>query len=159
MIRVLIYGRWKYFKALGIIESFGAGIGEAKRALEEKGSPTLYYKTFDITDNVTSVVIPVNEEYMEIKDDTKPKKKIGIESETQEIKQIILNSNYSSSTKRKLIQIFEQLGTEILGNSKIVEVLGCSETTATSYIKKMCDELHIIHAVEGSGKGKYVFRQ
>lgn len=96
---------------------------------------------------------------MEIKDDTKPKKKIGIESETQEIKQIILNSNYSSSTKRKLIQIFEQLGTEILGNSKIVEVLGCSETTATSYIKKMCDELHIIHAVEGSGKGKYVFRQ
>ena len=92
MIRVLIYGRWKYFKALGIIESFGAGIGEAKRALEEKGSPTLYYKTFDITDNVTSVVIPVNEEYMEIKDDTKPKKKIGIESETQEIKQIILNS-------------------------------------------------------------------
>ena len=46
--------------------------------MEEKGSPTLYYKTFDITDNVTSVVIPVNEEYMEIKDDTKPKKKIGI---------------------------------------------------------------------------------
>lgn len=144
---------------MGIIESFGTGIGEAKRALEENGSPTLYYKTFDITDNVTSVVIPVNEEYMEIKDDTKPKKKIGIEGETQEIKQIILNSNYSSSTKRKLIQIFEQLGTEILGNSKIVEVLGCSETTATSYIKKMRDELHIIHAVEGSGKGKYVFRQ
>ncbi|HIW42330.1 MAG TPA: hypothetical protein H9743_09395 [Candidatus Mediterraneibacter vanvlietii] len=96
---------------------------------------------------------------MEIKNDTNPRKKLGIESETQEIKQIIRDSHYSSSTKRKLIQIFEQLGTEVFGNSKIVEVLGCSETTATSYIKRMCDELHIIYAVEGSGKGKYVFRQ
>ena len=147
------------FKALGIIESFGTGIGEAKRALEENDSPTLYYKTFDSTDNVTSVVIPVNEEYMEMKNNTKPKKKVGIESETQEIKQIIMDSHYSSSTKRKLIQIYEQIGPEVFGNSRIVEVLGCSEPTATSYIKRMCNELHIIRAVEGRGKGKYVFRQ
>ena len=147
------------FKTLGIIESFGTGIGEAKRALEENGSPALYYKIFDITDNVTSVVIPVNEEYMGIKNKTNPRKINGIESETQEIKQIIRDSHYSSSTKHKLIQIFEQLGAEVFGNSKIVEVLGCSETTATTYIKRMCDELHIIHAVEGIGKGKYVFRQ
>lgn len=147
------------FKALSIIESFGTGIGESKRALEENGSPALYYKMFDIMDNITSVVIPVNEEYLEIKNNVKPKINIGIESETQEIKQIILESNYSSSTKRKLIQIYVQLGTEVFGNSKIVEVLGCSETTATSYIKKMCDELHIINAVEGNGKGKYIFRQ
>lgn len=63
---------------MGIIESFGTGIGEAKRALKENGSPTLYYKTFDITDNITSVVIPVNEEYMEIKSNTKPGKKLGL---------------------------------------------------------------------------------
>ena len=51
--------------------------------------------------------------------------KIGIESEIQEIKQIIRDSHYSSSTKRKLIQIFEQFGTEVFGNSKIVEALSC----------------------------------
>ena len=51
--------------------------------MEENGSPALYYKVFDITDNVTSVVIPVNEEYMGIKNETNPRKKIGIESETQ----------------------------------------------------------------------------
>ena len=84
------------FKTLGIIESFGTGIGEAKRALEENGSPALYYKVFDITDNVTSVVIPVNEEYMGIKNKTNPRKINGIESETQEIKQIIRDSHYSS---------------------------------------------------------------
>ena len=46
-----------------------------------------------------------------------------------------------------MIQIFEQLGSEVFGNSRIVKVLGCSEATATSYIQKMSDELHIIHIV------------
>ena len=59
------------FKALRIIESFGAGIGEAKRAMRKNGSPNLYYnKTFENNDNVTSAVIPVHkefEEYEEIK--------------------------------------------------------------------------------------------
>ena len=145
------------FKALGIIESFGTGIGEAKRSLDENGSPSLYYKTFDTMDNLTSVVIPVNEEYAEIKNSRNPKKNMGIESETLEIKKIIMDSKYSSGTKRKLMQIFEQLETEIFGNSKVAEVLECSEGTATSYIKKMYNEMHIIQAVEGSGKGKYVF--
>ena len=31
--------------------------------MRENGSPDLFYKTFDINDNVTSVGIPVNEEY------------------------------------------------------------------------------------------------
>ena len=30
--------------------------------------------------------------------------------------------------------------------------VGVLETTATKYIKRMCDELHIIHAVEGVEK-------
>ena len=76
------------FKALGIIESFGTGIGEAKRALEENGSPALYYKIFDITDNVTSVVIPVNEEYMEIKNDTNPRKKLGLRAKPKKLNKL-----------------------------------------------------------------------
>lgn len=145
------------FKALGIIESFGTGIGEAKRALGENGSPALYYKTFDMMDNLTSVVIPVNEEYTKIKNGINPEENMGIESETIEIKKKIMDSKYSSGTKRKLMLIYEQLGMEVFGNSKVMEVLKCSEGTATSYIKKMYNELRIIQAVEGSGKGKYVF--
>ena len=68
-----------------------------------------------------------------------------------------MDSKYSSSTKRKLILTFEQLGSEVFGNSKVMEVLDCSEGTATSYIKKMYNELRIIQAVEGNGKGKYTF--
>ena len=146
------------FKALGIIESFGTGIGEAKRSMQENGSPDLFYKTFDVNDNVTSVVIPVNEEYYEIKNGTKPKKKVWIENETKDFKQKIMDSGYTKKIKQNILKLYEEIGTEVFGNSRVVEILGCSEVTATSYLKRMENELKIIVPVEGMGKGKYRFR-
>ena len=145
------------FKALGIIESFGTGIGEAKRSMRENGSPDLYYKTFDANDNVTSVVIPVNEEYYEIKNGTKPKKQVWIEHETKDIKQKIIDSKYTKKTRENILKLYEEVRTEIFGNSRVVEILGCTEATATSYLKRMENELKIIVPVQGMGKGKYMF--
>ena len=145
------------FKALGIIESFGTGIGEAKRSMQENGSPDLFYKTFDVNDNVTSVVIPVNEEYYEIKKGAKPRNNVWIEHETKELKKAILESGYTNKTKQNILKLYELVGTEIFGNSRVVEILDCSEVTATSYLKRMADELKIIVPVEGMGKGKYRF--
>ena len=145
------------FKALGIIESFGTGIGEAKRSMSKNGSPDLFYKIFDDNYNVTSVVIPVNEEYYEIKNGTKPKKNVWIESETKDFKYKILDSEYTKKIKQNILKIYEEIGTEIFGNSRVVEILNCSEVTATSYLKRMEEELKIIIPVEGMGKGKYRF--
>ena len=145
------------FKALGIIESFGTGIGEAKRSMRENGSPDLYYKTFEVNDNVTSVVIPVNEEYYEIKNGAKPKKKVWIENESKDFKRKILDSGYSKKIKQNIMKLYEEIGTEVFGNSRVVEILGCSEVTATSYLRRMRNELKIIVPVEGMGKGKYKF--
>ena len=49
------------------------------------------------------------------------------------------------------------LGNEVFGNSKVSEILDCSKTTATKYIKRMSEELKIIAKVERAGKGKYKF--
>ena len=145
------------FKALGIIESFGTGIGEAKRSMRENGSPDLYYKVFDTNDNITSVVIPVNEEYYEIRNGFKPKKKVWIESETKDFKKKILDSDYSRPIKQNILKLHEKIGTEVFGNSRIVQLLDCSEVTATTYIKRMDRDLKIIVPVDGMGKGKYRF--
>lgn len=145
------------FKALGIIESFGTGIGEAKRALENNGSPNLFYKTFEPLDNITSVVIPVSVEYKEIKDGKISQKNVGIESQTQDIKQKILDSNYSKTIKQNLIRLYDKVGTEVFGNSRVAETLDCSETTATKYINRLYEELQITRKIEGGGKGKYKF--
>ena len=115
------------------------------------------YPNIDVNDNVTSVVIPVNEEYYEIKNGSKPKKKVWIENETKDFKHKILDSGYTKKIKQNILKLYEKIGTEIFGNSRVVEILGCSEVTATSYLKRMEDELKIIVPVEGMGKGKYKF--
>ncbi len=147
------------FKALGIIESFGTGIGEAKRAMKENGSPKLYYKDFAENYNVTSVVIPVNEEFFEIKNGSKPKSSLSIEHESQVVGETIRNAKYSNQVIGNLMKIYDKVGEEIFGNSKVVEILGCSETTATTYIKILSTELNLIYPVSGHGKGKYIFKK
>ena len=59
--------------------------------------------------------------------------------------------------KQNVLKLYEKIGTEVFGNSRVVEILGCSEVTAKSYLKRMEDELKIIVPVEGMGKGKYKF--
>ena len=97
------------FKALGIIESFGTGIGEAKRSMGENGSPELFFKLFEEGESITSVVIPVNEELKMVRIHRKnyglkpnPKKKLWIEIESKEIKDKILNSGYFKTIKQNL---------------------------------------------------------
>ena len=145
------------FKSLGIIESFGTGIGEAKRSMEANGSPALFYKLFEINDNVTSVVIPVNEEYYAIKNGTNPQKKQGIEGETLVFKKKISDSGYSKKIKNNMLLLYKEIGTEVFGNKRIMELLKCSESTATTYIKRLSVDLEVAIPVEGQGKGKYRF--
>ena len=64
---------------------------------------------------------------------------------------------YSKSIKHNIIKLYEMLGSEVFGNSKVSEILNCSETAATKYIKRMSEELKIIAKVERAGKGKYKF--
>lgn len=145
------------FKSLGIIESFGTGIGEAKKALERNGSPQLYYKIFEQNDNVTSVVIPASEEYQILKSGGNPKKKTGIDKQTQDIQERILKSPYNRTIKQNIAKLYDCLGDEVFGNSKVADLLQCSEATATSYLRRMHNELFITTKVEGAGKGKYKF--
>ena len=66
-------------------------------------------------------------------------------------------SRYSNAIKQNMIKLHETIGTDVFGNARIVEVLHCSNVTATSYIKRLNKELGIIVPVKGLGKGKYKF--
>jgi ribosomal protein S25 len=54
------------------------------------------------------VVIPVNEEYYEIKNGTKPKKKAWIENETKDFKHKILDSGYTKKIKQNILKLYEE---------------------------------------------------
>ena len=64
----------------------------------------------------------VSEEYKAIKAGTKPNKKLGIEGQTQDIKQKILGSDYTRATKKNIIRIYDEVGTSFLlaKNEKIL---------------------------------------
>ena len=102
-----------------------------------------------------TLLIP--EEYFEIKNGTKPKKKVWIENESKDFKQKILDSGYTKKIKQNILKLYDEIGSEVFGNSRVVEILDCSEVTATSYLKRMENELKIIVPVKGMGKGKYKF--
>ena len=54
-----------------------------------------------------------------------------------------LDSEYSKTIKQNILKIYEEVGTEVFGNSRVVEILGCSEVTATAYLKRMENDLKI----------------
>lgn len=89
----------------------------------------------------------------------KPKSNIGIEHESQAVGQTIRNAKYSNQVIENLMKVYDKVGDEIFGNSKVVEILGCSETTATAYIKILSTELNLIDPVAGHGKSKYIFKK
>ena len=75
----------------------------------------------------------------------------------KEFKQKILDSGYTKKIKQNILKLYEEMGTEVFGNSRVVETLVCLEVTATSYLKRIEEGLKIIVPVEGMGKGKYRF--
>ena len=52
------------FEDLGLIESWGTEIGKAKKSLIENGSPGLHFEEFPEDVDITSVSVPINEEYL-----------------------------------------------------------------------------------------------
>lgn len=54
------------FKSLDLIESFGSGVGKAKRAMSENGSDDIQYQEYDENVDITSVVIPISKKISSI---------------------------------------------------------------------------------------------
>lgn len=77
-----------------------------------------------------------------------------VKEEILDIENIINNSIYETNVKRNLLIIFNNLNNEVIGNNIIMKTLNCSEATATSYIKKIYNDLHIIIPITGLGKGE-----
>ena len=51
------------FKSLDYIESYGSGIGKAKRAMSKNGEEKFSFQEYDENIDITSVTIPINGKY------------------------------------------------------------------------------------------------
>ena len=64
-------------------------------------------------------------------------------AETKDIKRKILDSEHSKTIKQNILKVYEEVGTEVFGYSRVVQIMGCSEVTATAYLKRMERELNV----------------
>ncbi len=79
----------------------------------------------------------------------------AIDNHLQRMKQ----QNYNEPTKLNIIKIYEEIDrNQIVGSKEIKEILGCSYSTAKSFMQKMRD-IDVVKVVEGKGKGRYIIKK
>lgn len=145
------------FRDLGIIESYGTGVGEAKKACLEEGC-SLHYKEFDGNVDITSVVITANPEFREL---TGQRKEVGQGQDGQnggidEARAAVRESGLSAKVRGNLDAMIERFAGSVFGGKDVETLLGCSKNTASAYVAKLFG-LGLIEPLKGFGKGKYRF--
>lgn len=168
------------FRSLDLIESFGSGVGKAKRAMVENGSDGIHYQEYDENIDITSVMIPISTKYLQYsyramdwatKDQnldfegqktTSKDQNLDFGGERIKINSvdaigIINRSTYSNSIRKTLTAIFDRFFNEEFSRADIVSYLNASKSASTNYISYL-QNLNVVEQVKGKGKGKYRFR-
>ena len=73
------------------------------------------------------------------------------------IKSAIEQQKYNEPSKANILKVYDEIEkNQIFGTKEIKEILDCSPSTARAVMTKLRD-LKVVKAVNGKGKGKYVF--
>ena len=78
------------FKSLDYIESYGSGIGKAKKAMSKNGIERIHFEEYDENIDITSVVIPINSKYEKYKNLDIESQNLDIESQNLDIESRLL---------------------------------------------------------------------
>ena len=118
-----------------------------------------YYKLFENNTDITTAVIQCSSQYLELigKKLGIGNQKLGIDSTKLRIQEKISQLNYAKSIKNNLDKIIIEFYDSIFGPKNIMELLDCSNNTATSYINILL-EIDLIEKVSGLGKSRYKFK-
>lgn len=73
------------------------------------------------------------------------------------IKSAIAQQKYNEPSKANILKVYDVIEkNQIFGTREIAEILDCSPSTARAVMTKLRD-MEVVKAVNGKGKGKYVF--
>ena len=73
------------------------------------------------------------------------------------IKSAIEQQKYNEPSKANILKVYDEIEkNQIFGTKEIKEILDCSPSTARAVMTKLRD-MKVVKAVNGKGKGKYVF--
>lgn len=72
-------------------------------------------------------------------------------------KSAVEQQKYNEPSKANILKVYDEIEkNQIFGTKEIKEILDCSPSTARAVMTKLRD-MKVVKAVNGKGKGKYVF--
>lgn len=146
----------EFLKNYKFVKEFSEGVNRMCNELEQaviynsKVGKTIIEKT---ADSLKKLAVAVNKSLI---DSQKP----AIDDEksaVDRIKSAIEQQKYNEPSKAKILRVYDEIEkNQIFGTKEIKEILDCSPSTARAVMTKLRD-MKVVKAVNGKGKGKYVF--
>ena len=146
----------EFLKNYKFVKEFGEGVNRMCNELEQaviynsKVGKTIIEKT---ADSLKKLAVAVNKSLI---DSQKP----AIDDEksaVDRIKSAIEQQKYNEPSKANILKVYDEIEkNQIFGTKEIKEILDCSPSTARVVMTKLRD-MKVVKAVNGKGKGKYVF--
>lgn len=111
-------------------------------------------------DNSVTGIVAVNKSLIEYQKPAIGEEKSAIDdkkSAVYRIKSAIEQQKYNEPSKANILKVYDEIEkNQIFGTKEIKEILDCSPSTARAVMTKLRD-MKVVKAVNGKGKGKYVF--
>lgn len=169
----------EFLKNYKFVKEFGEGVNRMCNELEQVGlkDPLYHTNAFMLqtviynskagktiaeknADSLKKLGIAVNKSFNDSQKSAIDNKKPAIDNKKSAIdmiKSAIAQQKYNEPSKANILKVYDEIEkNQIFGTKEIEEILACSPSTARAVMKKLRD-VKIVKAVNGKGKGKYVF--
>ena len=169
----------EFLKNYKFVKEFGEGVNRMCNELEQVGlkDPLYHTNAFMLqtviynskagktiaektVDSLKKLGVAVNKSFNDSQKSAIDNKKPAIDNKKSAIdmiKSAIAQQKYNEPSKANILKVYDEIEkNQIFGTKEIEEILACSPSTARAVMKKLRD-VKIVKAVNGKGKGKYVF--
>ena len=169
----------EFLKNYKFVKEFGEGVNRMCNELEQVGLKNLVYHTNAFmlqaviynskvgktivektADSLKKLAVAVNKSLIDYQKPAIGEEKSAIDdkkSAVDMIKPAIEQQKYNEPSKANILKVYDEIEkNQIFGTKEIKEILDCSPSTARAVMTKLRD-MKVVKAVNGKGKGKYVF--
>ena len=169
----------EFLKNYKFVKEFGEGVNRMCNELEQVGlkDPLYHTNAFMLqtviynskagktiaektVDSLKKLGVAVNKSFNDSQKSAIDNKKSAIDNKKSAIdmiKSAIAQQKYNEPSKANILKVYDEIEkNQIFGTKEIEEILACSPSTARAVMKKLRD-VKVVKAVNGKGKGKYVF--
>lgn len=148
----------KFLKNYKFVKEFGEGVNRMCNELEQVGLKDPVYHTNTFMLQAVIYNSKVGKTIVEKTADSLKKLAVAVNKSLIDYqKPAIEKKKYNEPSKANILKVYDEIEkNQIFGTKEIKEILDCSPSTARAVMTKLRD-MKVVKAVNGKGKGKYVF--